>query len=632
MVWAGLVGIALIALFGGLARFIRLDEFPPGLADVEASHGVLARQASDFGIRWAMDNAADLSIPLVAAISWIGGFTGFDSETPRLAAAIFGVASILATGLWLFRAIGPLWGVAGAAVLAGSFWHLLYSRLATGQIIGAFALAALAWFLTEAAERRGPSAMPWYLLAGLAAGLGFLSTPALRLLPLALLAILIVSLARLRSHPNEWRQDAARNWLIASAAAYLSISPFLIANRDDFRLWTPWTHTPGLPGADLAAPAAFPGALIETALGLVRAGDIERGLNLPSVAWFSLLILPWAAIGLLGLISASNQPELRDRFLVGLGILAAAGIGISAVDAGHPGQLVVISPALAGVAVFGFRTILQWAKVRTVRVALALLIVTGVLGDAWIGGQRYVDEWASDPQSRVLFHADLINALNDVESLDRAEPIFVSATDYGSVLDYFRTASRRHPFDGARVLPFPADENGYLLVPASHPIDPQLAQLLEGSGSGSAALDGGGYRGYRLDGRIRDLMPLSVPTAVFPRGPVLHGASDLARVDDGQARFLIAWKSEPESPAFQIEARLKTTDPNSVETSAVAELPANPLRSRLFQVVIVEIDVPERDAMSELQIRLRREDGALIPVLGMDEDGYLLLNRYRLTD
>ncbi|TVR70330.1 MAG: hypothetical protein EA415_13075, partial [Sphaerobacteraceae bacterium] len=94
LVWSGLIGIVLIALIAGIARLLHLSTYPPGLADAELDHGLLARQASDFGIRSAIENAETLSIPLVAVIAAIGTITGFDAETPRIAAAIFGALSI----------------------------------------------------------------------------------------------------------------------------------------------------------------------------------------------------------------------------------------------------------------------------------------------------------------------------------------------------------------------------------------------------------------------------------------------------------------------------------------------------------------------------------------------------------
>jgi hypothetical protein len=624
--WVAFIGIFLVALIAGIGRLLRLGQYPGGMTEAEAEHGLLARQIGDFGLQWAIENAGALSIPLVVVISWVGSLPGYDADTPRIASALFGAGSILFTGLWLNRAMGPIWGLASSAVLAGSFWHILFSRLGIGQIVGAFAIAALCWLLTEASVRKGSRATPWYVLAGLAAGIGFLATPSLRLLPLVILVPLVVSLIHLRRAQESLE---ARNWLLATAASYLTISPFLIANRSDVRLWTPWTATPGLPGQDMTDLSSIPGALIDSVTALAISSDSERGLNLPSDPWFSLLMLPWALIGILGLISASNDPSLRERFQVGVAVGIVAILGISAVDAGHPGQLLILSPGLAALAVYGFRTALRWARVRTVRYALAGLVVLGVAAETAVSIQHY-EEWSRDPATRDAVHTDVTDVINRATALETDEPVFVTYSGSETVLDYFRTTARRHTYDGSLTFQFPADEDGYLII--AEPIPDPLVELLEYTGSVTAPLGDTGLAAYRLDDRLRREMPLSVPTVRYPNGPELQGASILSQQTDNVASFLIAWKSPPDSAEFVVESRLRPTDPARDATAASATLPANPLRGHLYQILIIEIDIPASDVASDLEIRLRRVDGSIVPVADMDQDGYLFLERYQAPD
>jgi hypothetical protein len=622
--WAALVGIALIAISAGIGRLLKIGRYPGGMADTEASYGLLARQSDDFGWQWMVENAGDLAIPLVTAISWVASYTGFDAETPRIAAALFGAGSILATGLWLNRAMGPIWGLAGAAVIAGSFWHILFSRLGIGQIAGAFGVAMLVWLLTEASARQGSRARPWYVLAGIAAGIAFLSAPGLRLIPLIVLGGLVVALIRLRQQSE---MSEARNWLFMTAATYLTISPFLIANRGDLQLWTPWTPTPGLPGSDVENLSTLPGALIESVTSLAFGADARPELNLPLDPWFSLLMLPWALIGIPGLISASNRPELRDRFLFGTGLAIAVLIGISAIDAGHPGQLVLISPALAALAAYGFKTALTWARVRTVRYALGLLIIAGIIGDALVSFDTY-ESWARSPATQAEFQADVTETIQHTAQLDTDEPIFVAYSSHWTRLEYFRTPARRHTFDSSSLLPILADEDGYLVIPRSNASPAPLAELLDQSGSVTNSLGNDSFFAYRLDDRLREELPFSVPTVRYPNGPEFYGSSDLSQQSDSTAYVLLAWKMAPDSSEFTVETRLRPTDPAWSPTVTSDVLPPNPLSSRLYVVLYVEIDIPTTDVDSDLEIRVRRDDGTIIPVADMDEDGFILLNRY----
>lgn len=622
LVWSGLIGIVLIALIAGIGRLLHLTTYPPGLADAEFDHGLLARQASDFGIRSAMENAETLSIPLVAVIAAIGTITGFDAETPRIAAAIFGALSILFTGLWAFRAMGPVWGIAAAAVLGGSFWHILFSRLAIGSIVAACALAAFCWLLTEAAHRRDQAALPWYLFAGIAAGVGFLSAPAFRLLPLVLIGALAVCLYQLRQNtgPSE-----ARNWLISTAAAYLTISPYLISHRDDLHQWTPWATTPGLPGENQTTIPTLATAIIDTATSLVIPGDRYIEMNLPGDAWLSVLMIPWAVIGILGLIRAWNHPDLQQHFSVGIGVLISVLLGVSAVDAGHPGQVLILGPALAVVTVFGIQTVIRWARVTTVRYALISLAIVGILGQAFISVQSYVDEWAPDPDTAPHFNASVIDALLATASLDTNELVIINADGYEMVRDYFRTPGRilfqSHP----DALPFPEGEDGYLITANGDiPLEDRLARLSLPTG----LRDDTRIRLYRLDGRIREEMPLSVPTVQYPNGPILHGNSEPSRIGDDSVEVLIAFKSPAQSPQFSVETRLRTSGVSPITTSTTTVLPANPLQGRLFQVLRVRLELPDQDQPLDLEIRLRRDDDTIVPVGGMTDDGFFVLNRY----
>jgi hypothetical protein len=626
LVWSGLIGIVLIAIGSGIGRMLRLREIPPGLMDAELDHALLARQASDFGIQWAIENAGPLSIPLVLLITAIGTITGFDVETPRIAAAIFGAGSILFTGLWIMRAMGPLWGLAAAALLAGSFWHILFSRMAIGTISATFALAAFCWLLTEAGTRQGPAARPWYLLAGIAAGVGFLSAPGLRLLPLVLIGVLAYTFYNNRTSADS--SAPTGNWLTAAIAALLAISPALIAQRNGLSQFAPWATTPGLPGNDQISIPTLATAIIDTATGLVLPSDGYTDANLPGNAWFSILLLPWALAGLIGLIRIWNRPDLQAHFSVGIAVLVSVLIGISAVDAGHPAQLTILSPALVAVATVGFRTLINWARVTTVKYALASLVIVGIAGQAAISIQTYVDDWATTPETAEALNANVIDALLATVHLDTEDPVIFQANSAGTARDYFRPPGRIHLQSDPDLLMFPATESGYLI--ATSPDFP-LESLLAQSSLPTEIRDGSGISIFRLDDRIREHMPLSAPTVQFPNGPSFQGVSSLSRIDVDHASVLIAWRSPASvDESFTIDVQLRTAEAFPITTEAEAVLPPSPLQGDVYQVLRIELELPERDGAIDLEVRLRREDGSIVPVGGMDDDGFLFLNRYRL--
>ena len=125
-------------------------------------------------------------------IALIGRPLGFDIFSARLGAALAGMGTAIFTSLWLRRAFGPVWGIVGGLILAGSFWFILFSRIALSPIAGALALSLLLWCLSEALERGvRTDALIWYAGAGLAAGIGYISDPTMRIVPALLLIALI---------------------------------------------------------------------------------------------------------------------------------------------------------------------------------------------------------------------------------------------------------------------------------------------------------------------------------------------------------------------------------------------------------------------------------------------------------
>jgi 4-amino-4-deoxy-L-arabinose transferase-like glycosyltransferase len=620
---AGVVAIVLISIGALIGRLWDLARLPGGLADTEAAHGVLARQANDFGHRWLIDGAGELSSVLAAVIALVGAIRGFDPETPRIAAAVLGAASVLLTGLWIRREMGPIWGIAAATVLAGSFWHILFSRLALGPIVGVFALSALLWCLSEASHRSGRPALPWYALTGALTGLAFLSTPALRLLPVALIGIAVMSIYRWRAG-DETVQP--RNWIVALTAMLPVASLLVLGERQGIRTLTPWEPTPGLPDAERAAPLTITGELIATFRGLVLPGDAERGMNLPPDAYLSIVVIPWAVFGVLGLIAASNDDTLRDRFLAaGAGVIAIL-IGVSAVDAGHPGQLVILSPLLAGLTVYGFRAVLRWARLRTMRIALAALVATGIAGNAVWSADRYTT-WAETLETRTALNAGTVAALQAANRLGDGDPVFVSAAPSGELLSYVISTVERYLVDGSSYVMFPESSGGYAVGSSDLPWHNHLEDLLAAAPPITLAREELNVSAFRLDDRIRQELPFTVPTVAYADDSVFQGHVLHVESED-RATLLLAWNLPANHQARFADLRLHPVDRQIEPAEVTATLRANPLDGRVYQVVVVEIAIPALGEATDLEIRLRGPDGNVIPTSNVDPDGYLFLNRY----
>jgi hypothetical protein len=623
--WGSLLVIVVIAIFSGIVRLNDLSSAPGGLSAAEAAHGILARQSLEHGLGWLVEGAGNLSSVLAAIIAGIGTNTGFDATTPRIAAALAGAGSVLFTGLWIRRELGGVWGIAGAAILAGSFWHLLFSRLGLGQITGTLALAAALWILAEARHRPLRAAMPWYGGLGVLVGIAFQSTPALRLLPLALVGITLMAIYRIRTKPDTY----VAPWIIAVLTAFLTALPWLIFQPNGVSALTPWTTTPGLPGNDWTNPFTLIGALITTITAVAFPANIETNLNLPPSGFLSIVILPWAAFGLITLFRASDNPSHRDRFIAGgMGLLLIL-IGVSAVDAGHPGQLTVISPLLAGLTAYGMRGVIGWARVRTVRFGLIFLSISAIIGDAAWSIERY-DIWVNEPMTELVFYPGVIHALENADTFRDDGPVLIYADTPEEIERYLVSTARRHLLSSENELIIPTREPAYLLIPGETPRNAGIDEFLDESAMTTIPREGARYVAYRLDDRARSYLPLAIPTISYPGQRQFQGHS-LRTTAENEAIITIAWRIPVDSDPITVDLRLHPVD-GTPSTTAGVELPANPLNSPVYHIYVVELEIPAHNVDTDLELRVRDTDGQIVPTSGVAEDGYLLLNRYRFSD
>jgi hypothetical protein len=141
-----------------------------------------------------------------------------------------------------------------------------------------------------------------------------------------------------------------------------------------------------------------------------------------------------------------------------------------------------------------------------------------------------------------------------------------------------------------------------------------------------------GYRLYRLDARLREQMPLSAPTVLYDDGIVFHGNRLFVGSARDVATVLVAWRTPGGSPAYDVDVRLSPVDVTAEASEVTVELPENPLDSRLFQVLAVPVEIPPAGTDYDLEVRLRDSDGTILATAGLAQDGYLLLNRYRIEE
>ncbi|MGA7668800.1 MAG: glycosyltransferase family 39 protein [Nitrolancea sp.] len=619
-------GLLLTLLLAGVVLLYRVGSLPAGFLNAEAANGLLAREASGHGSA-LISQVGDRSPLLAALIALIGRPFGFDIATARLGASLAGLGTVLFTSLWLRRIFGPAWGLAGGLMLAGSFWFILFSRLALSPIAGALALSFLLWCLSEALERGARlNAFIWYGLAGLGAGLGYISDSTARVLPFILL-IALVSAAF--EHRASLRHHEVVGLLFALLVGLAVAGPLIRHSVNTPTHLSFWTPTPGLLGTHVSS---WQGALSAFGTALARLGwplSATLGLNLPDVAVFGPFLLLWAIVGLGVLVINLRQRLVATAAVGGLVLLASA----AAIIPVHPGRLLTVLPLLIALPVAGCRFLYQQSPSNRYRVALIGLIALMLAGNIGWSSWRYFGDWAGSDTTASAFSASVSDSLNAVASLPDEDPVFYSASGHDELRRYLAPPSaggahQRIDFDGGEMLPIPADGSGYVVAPQAVPVAPTLLQAV--GLSRLAELSTQRYDVYRLDQRARDQLPLSIPTTTFTGGPRFLG-HQLAPSDDGKLNVVVAWELPGDGIPHTLRVRLRPVDGPGETQIVDVILPGDLLDHRYDLLRLVTLKAPASGTSADLSIALLDAGGRLLAAPGVDTDGYLFLNRYTFS-
>lgn len=257
--------------------------------------------------------------PMAAAEPWplhtwvvLGSFRvlGVHDWAARAPSAAVGVLTVLATGLWGWRLLGPRAGLAAAVILVLSARFLFLGRLvAPDGLMGLTLLGALA--LGHAAVDRPALGWRAWLASAAVAGLGWLAGGP------AVLAAVVVAVEVFTRLDRRTARPTATAW-----AAYLTVA---------LGLPLPWIVV----RPAVAAGAAPNGVSAVLALAALGTGMLPWGLLAPALVAILVRRSPRA--------SASRPPAL-GFLLVGLAAVLAVSLGV-----GGPamGRLLPVLPLAA---------------------------------------------------------------------------------------------------------------------------------------------------------------------------------------------------------------------------------------------------------------------------------------------
>lgn len=610
----------LLAL-GTLATCLyRLADLPAGLLQAEAAHGLLARAATEDGPS-LLNAAGDYSLVLSASIALAGRPLGFDIEAVRLGAALAATGTVILTSLWLRHVFGPGWGLVGGLIVAGSFWPLLFGRLALSPIAGAMMLAALLACLWEAIGRDGRTGNRWYVAAGVVAWLGFVADPALRILPLLLFVACAVQVWNLRRLTGRWWASPPPLWrTLAVFAILLSVS---LDPNETAHLWF-WSPTPGLATSTVGNLANAMRGYGAALWRLVWFGSESRELNLPADPLFNLAIVAWAMPGLIVALRRIREPVIMAGLLWGALLLVPAAV----LEPVHPGRLLPTMPLLVALPVAG-----MYATVRTVQHTAMAPLVVPVLIILTVGGNliwsswHYFANWAEEQSTVAVMNADVVDALSAIDTLPATDMILFSTYDQPEILSYLQPEpSRRQDFDGREALPIPLKQDGYLVMPQTTAVDPALLLVFERVEPQQA----GGVSIYRIDDRAREALPLSVPTTSF--GQQLRFLGHVLEPRRQELAVVVAFSLPGGGSAHRLSVQLRPVESAEPAQEVEVILPGELLNGPHVLLRLVSLEAPAPGTAADLLIRLQDAQGNLLSSSGLDPQGYLFLNRYTFSN
>jgi len=282
--------MVLCLLVAASLRLPNLPDAPPGLHYDEAANGLLSADIGLGGDRPIFISSYTgkevLFFYLAGAMMRLVGDSVF---TLRLTAAFVGMLTVAST-YWLGREMlaDRRLAILAAALLAVSFWHVLFSRLGFRAVTQPFLQA-----LTVAALFRGLRREDnrWLVVAGVFLGLTAYTYLAARIFPILLLIALVPLIISSAARHFRWRQIS-----VFISAAFLTLLPLLIyfyTHPDAF-----WVRIGQVaPGSGTINQTIWDGLLKSWGMFFLQ-GDSFWRFNLPgrplfNWVWGGLLIVGW---------------------------------------------------------------------------------------------------------------------------------------------------------------------------------------------------------------------------------------------------------------------------------------------------------------------------------------------------
>ncbi|MCP4425147.1 MAG: phospholipid carrier-dependent glycosyltransferase, partial [Chloroflexi bacterium] len=477
-----LIFMLLILLIAAALRLPDLPDAPPGLHYDEAANGTLA---ADIGLRGdrpifisSYTGKETLFFYLAGGLMRLVGDSVF---TLRLTAAFVGLLTVAAT-YWLGREAlrDRRAALLAAALLAVSFWHLLFSRLGFRAIAQPLLQALMAAALLRGLRRER---WGWLAVSGLFLGLTAYTYLAARLFPVILLLAALPLLLNRQTIGLRWRQLG-----LTTAVALLVLSPLLgyfIVRPDAF--WVRIGQAAPVPGG-LSLGESY----LKSLQMFFLVGDPYWRFNVPlrplfNWFWGGLLVVGWAVLALRWRRLESDWRRAATLLLLLTPFLMILPTALATNEI-VPSNLRAIGliPFIFYLPAIGLTTLLDdlakrgngFSAATTTLAVIFLLLV----GGGWLARRDYFQTWAAQPELYYESDGDLTAVaqfLDEIETENKT--LYVAALHYQHPTLAFLSEKYGQIkwLPKSQALVFPARGAAIYVYPHNSPLPDWAAPFLE---------------------------------------------------------------------------------------------------------------------------------------------------------
>jgi 4-amino-4-deoxy-L-arabinose transferase-like glycosyltransferase len=424
--------ILIIATF---FRFYHLPSAPPGLhldEPMDGNNAVEVAQTGHYQAFYTEDNGREGLYVNILAVLFQFFHPRHEPWVVRLPAAVVGVLTVIGVYLLAAELFGNGPGLLAAFLLATSFWHINFSRIAYRAILAPFFLTWSLYLLIKTFKAASSRRAAWYsVIAGIVYALGFYTYIPYRVTPL----LFLLFIPFFKEYPGFWKRG-----LIFVIAAFIVAAPmgwYFVQHPADF-----FGRASQISIMTAASPIeVFIGNTAETIFMFNVHGDHNWRHN---VSGAPELFFPVGILFLIGIIRGiyslwKNWREKSAQLFAPLFIFlwfALAVLPAAASNEGIPHALrtilllppTMIFTALGGIWLYKLMKT-HWG--RNCAMAVALIFLISVAMFAYVD---YFIIWAGNPNVPPVFDRDYVTIGYEINALPLNTPKYVVVDAGGTMI------------------------------------------------------------------------------------------------------------------------------------------------------------------------------------------------------